>query len=197
MHDLFVVTVHLQSWNSVITERLPWAGYLFGIAPPTLNMFAGEGAGTACFELRAENGAKSAGAADCRRVLWDEIDPSRNVANSVLGAITQYILPVLYGFLGAMAATLRLLRRKLDGFTRSYTDRARVLHGAILGILGAAVIGLFMSYIGTANMTGSLGISAFALLAGTISTACFASSTSCRTACSARPHPPPRAGLPS
>jgi hypothetical protein len=65
-----------------------------------------------------------------------------------------------------MAATLRMIRRKVDASLLTYTDRARLQQGAILGILCGGVIGLFASYIGKGDAASGLGLSAFALLAG-------------------------------
>lgn len=161
--DLFVVTMHLQSWSSVVTQGLgaPQLASLFGVMPSTLRTFAAEEDGSLCRQIR-----RTAKSTPCEAVFWDEINRSRNVARAILGSITQYVLPVLYGFLGAMAATLRTLRRKVDASLLSYTDRARIQQGAILGILCGGVIGLFASYFGRTDAVSGLGLSAFALLAG-------------------------------
>ena len=160
--NLFIVTVHLQSWSSVITESLGRAfAYPFGVVPSTLQSFAHEDKD--CFGLRPREQLNEF---SCERILWAEIDRSLHVANSILGAVTQYVLPVLYGFLGAMAAAMRLLRRKVDAFLLSYTDRARLQQGAILGVLCGAVIGLFATFLGEMGGTGSVGTAALALLAG-------------------------------
>ncbi len=163
--NLFVVTMHLQSWSSTVTRQLGTLPYLFGVVPATLHEFAEEGRET-CYNIAHGLYKRGSSAAECERILWDQINRSRNVAESILGSITQYFLPVLYGFLGAMAATLRLLRRKVDAALLSYTDRARLQQGAILGILCGGVIGLFATSIGKADVAGGLGISALALLAG-------------------------------
>ena len=94
------------------------------------------------------------------------IDRSLNVAESILGSITQYILPVCYGLLGAMAAALRLIRRKVDAATLVPTDRARLQQGAILGVLCGAVIGLFANHVGGTETAARLGLSALAFVAG-------------------------------
>jgi hypothetical protein len=65
-----------------------------------------------------------------------------------------------------MAAALRLLRRKTAASMLNNTDRAALVQGAILGVLCGGVIGLFASYLGSADATTGLGVSAFALLAG-------------------------------
>ncbi len=162
--DLFVVTMHLQSWSSVVTQGLGALRLapLFGVMPSTLRTFAAEDGGSLCRQIRRTVSSPP----DCETVFWDEINRSRNVARAILGSITQYVLPVLYGFLGAMASTLRTLRRKVDASLLSYTDRARIQQGWILGILCGGVIGLFASYFGSADAISGLGLSAFALLAG-------------------------------
>ncbi|HXT79716.1 MAG TPA: hypothetical protein VN702_09135 [Acetobacteraceae bacterium] len=182
LQSLFVVTMHLQSWSSVVTQRLgqgwdvgprsytmhvafPLAP-LFGVVPATLQDYSHEKAGDLCKLAAPSIYKEGAGAEECERVLWTLINRSRNVAESVLGSITQYILPVCYGFLGAMAAAFRLLRRKVDAYLLSYTDRARLQQGAILGVLCGGVLGLFASYIGKADAAGGLGVAAIALLAG-------------------------------
>ena len=187
LRSLFVATMHLQSWSSVVTQSfehgldlgiksytihfaVPLAP-IFGVVPSTLNESARENDGILCKRVAPELMAPGAGASDgtsaaCERVLWTLINQARNVAESILGSITQYILPVCYGFLGAMAAAMRLLRRKIDASLLNFTDRSRLQQGAILGVLCGGVIGLFASYIGNSDPAGGLGLSAIALLAG-------------------------------
>ncbi|MBV9251747.1 MAG: hypothetical protein JO227_21210 [Acetobacteraceae bacterium] len=180
--SLFVVTMHLQSWSSVVTQRLAqglklalWSyplqirapvGPLFGVVPTTLKEHAQENNGELCMQVAPEMVKTGISADSCEKVLWTLINESPNVAESILGSITQYILPVCYGFLGAMAAALRVRRRKVDASLLSPTDRSRLLQGAILGVLCGGVIGLFASYVGKPDSGGGLGLSAFALLAG-------------------------------
>jgi hypothetical protein len=80
--------------------------------------------------------------------------------------IALYVLPALYGCLGAAAATLRALRRKVDQSLVQVTDRGRVQQDIILGLLFGAIIGLFAGYIGKATPQDGLGLSALAVLAG-------------------------------
>jgi hypothetical protein len=160
IQDLFVVTMHLQFWSSVIagpreTIRIVhWPmpnpfrpAVLFGVAQNTLEQFA-EREGKLCTELTSSRQEQDSNVEDCKSTLWTLIDRSRNVAESILGSITQYVLPVCYGLLGAMAAALRLIRRKVDAATLVPTDRARLQQGAILGVLCGAVIGLFANQVG-------------------------------------------------
>jgi hypothetical protein len=184
--SLFVTTMHLQSWSSVVTQRVedgwdigpqPYRLHLavplapvFGVARSTLTAYAQENAGSVCNtaapEMMTAGIDGDARAAECEKVLWTLINRAPNVAESILGSITQYLLPVCYGFLGAMAAAMRLLRRKVDASLLNFTDRSRLQQGAILGILCGGVIGLFASYIGNSDPAGGLGLSAIALLAG-------------------------------
>jgi hypothetical protein len=167
LRDLFTVTMHLQNWSSVVTQRMgaPLAP-IFGVVPATLEEFADDGNGVLCAHVASDIFDRASGKEGCRRILWTFINRSRNVAESILGSIVLYILPVSYGFLGAMAATLRMLRRKVDASLLTYTDRARLQQGAILGVLCGGVISLFAIYLGNAEAAGGLGLSAFALLAG-------------------------------
>ncbi|HEY4041930.1 MAG TPA: hypothetical protein VGM32_08805 [Rhodopila sp.] len=187
LRSLFVVTMHLQSWSSVVTQSVEhgWnLGYksyrlhlavplapIFGVVPSTLSDYAKENDGDLCKKVAPEMMTANlvdhkATSVACEKVLWTLINRARNVAESILGSITQYILPVCYGFLGAMAAAMRLLRRKVDASLLNFTDRSRLQQGAILGLLCGGVIGLFASYIGNADPAGGLGLSAIALLAG-------------------------------
>jgi hypothetical protein len=128
--DLFVVTMHLQFWNSVIAGPCETIGIsdgwrmpnpfrpavLFGVAQNTLEQFA-DREGKLCSELTLSRQEQDGEAKGCKSTLWTLIDRSRNVAESILGSITQYVLPNCYGLLGAMAAALRLRRRKVDAAT--------------------------------------------------------------------------------
>jgi hypothetical protein len=182
LQSLFVVTMHLQSWSSLVTQgfsggfRLGFGSYsthvpdllapLFGVVNSTLSDYATENNGAICSIAAPGMVSGRPDSAECRRVLLRLINRSRNVSESILGSITQYILPVLYGFLGSMAAAMRLLRRKVDASLLSFTDRSRLQQGAILGVLCGGVIGLFANYVGSAETAGGLGLSALALLAG-------------------------------
>ena len=176
--NLFVVTMHLQSWSTVVARRpgadetrvfsyvRPVLAAMFGVVPSSLHELAAERNGETCEQAAHDQYEKGSGAQECEKVLWTMINRSRNVAESILGSITQYILPVCYGFLGAMAASLRLIRRKVEASLLLPTDRPRLQQGAILGVLCGAVIGLFASYISSSDRSGGLGLSALALLAG-------------------------------
>jgi hypothetical protein len=96
----------------------------------------------------------------------DLLERSGETTKAILQAIALNLMPCIYGFIGAAAATLRLLRRKLDSSTMSYTDRGRVRQNALLGVMSGAIMGLFTGYIMSASAVQGLGLSALAFLAG-------------------------------
>ena len=102
----------------------------------------------------------------CSGALRDLLFRSDEVAQSLLGCIALYVLPALYGCLGAAAATFRMLRSKVDRSLVSVTDRGRVTQDIVLGLLCGAIMGLFVGYIGKATPDLGLGLSALALLTG-------------------------------
>lgn len=102
----------------------------------------------------------------CGKILPLLIRNSSSVANSVLGWLTLYILPCLYAFVGAAAAVIIGLRRKLNASLLSYSDRGWARQAMIFGIVFGGVIGLFAGYISKSPASDGLGLSALALLAG-------------------------------
>lgn len=170
LQDLYIVTMHQHFWSSVIAGPrdmvLRWPAALFGVVQGTLEEVATERDGQACSQLASPEHKIRYTPAECKTILWTYIDRSLNVAQSILGSITEYVLPLCYGLLGAMAAALRLIRRKVDAATLVPTDRARLQQGAILGVLCGAVIGLFANQVGGADNGGGLGLSALAFIAG-------------------------------
>jgi hypothetical protein len=169
LQDLFVVSMHLQSWSGILTavHNVAWLdfpvsiGPIFGVSHKELTDYANSNAvGTLCAQYSKTN-------AECKTVLVTFLNRSTHVADAILSSITEYFLPVCYGFLGAMAASLRAVRRKVDTMLLRPTDRAGLHHSALLGVLCGAIVGLlFSSYLGKTSTATSLGISAMALLAG-------------------------------
>lgn len=92
-------------------------------------------------------------------------------ADVVLRATAEYLLPCLYALLGALAATLRHIARRVEEVTLDYSDGGVVIRTPVLGVLFGAVIGLFASQLGPATegantAAASLTPAALSLLAG-------------------------------
>jgi hypothetical protein len=90
-----------------------------------------------------------------------------------VGVTGNYILPVLYGALGAMGSMLRQFNRRMAERLLTQRDRRSAHIRVMLGVLTGACIGLFFnSSAGPAQMTGlggaavTLSASAIAFLAG-------------------------------
>jgi len=142
---LLVIKASLQSWfhplaipHDLQVLTIPALGALFGYDPRWVS----------------------------NQVNSELVEQSGSFARSVLNAVALYLMPCLYGLIGAAAVTLRILRRKVDASTLSYTDRGRLKQDVILGVMCGATIGLFAGYILGANPAQGLGLSALALLAG-------------------------------
>ncbi len=107
---------------------------------------------------------------------WGSDHSEEGVAQHVavaVGVIGNYILPVLYGALGAMGSMLRHLNGRLADRLLTPRDRRACHIRVMLGILTGACIGLFFnSSAGPAQVTGlggaavTLSASAIAFLAG-------------------------------
>jgi hypothetical protein len=136
-------------------------GEVFGVNPAVIRASAAEHS-----EFCSALGLPLDRDGGCGKALQDIVYHTREVADSLLGCIALYVLPTLYGGLGAMAATLRRLRRRVDQWLVTVTDRGQVQQDAILGALCGAIIGLFFGYLGDANPKTGLGLSALAFLAG-------------------------------
>jgi len=158
--DIAAVTLHLVSWTRVVVG-LPNIGNVFGVSEAFIRESA-DMHSEWCNRLGLERDANG----HCVPALQDLIYHTREVADSLLGCIALYVLPALYGCLGAAAATLRALRRKVDLSLVTVTDRGRVQQDVILGLLCGAIIGLFFGYISKETPGAGLGLSALALLAG-------------------------------
>ena len=158
--DVVVAKLHLVSWTGVVIGE-PVIGKLFGIAPDSINESA-----TLHTQWCERTGAKFEPGTSCPEALRDLLFRSDEVAQSLLGCIALYVLPALYGCLGAAAATFRMLRSKVERSLVSVTDRGRVMQDIVLGLLCGAIMGLFVGYIGKATPDLGLGLSALALLAG-------------------------------
>ena len=88
------------------------------------------------------------------------------VPEAVLQCLSLYILPSLYGALGAVLSTIRYVRGRVAGSMLTYVDRGRIQQDWLLGLVLGAVIGLFADYVAKANPVEGIALSALALLAG-------------------------------
>ncbi len=145
---LGATAISLQSWVQLIAGPYDLAIFSHDVSLPGLGQLFGD----------VKRSGSTAAA--------DMLEQSGGVAKPILSAVTLYVMPCLYGLIGAAAATLRMLRRKIDASTLTYTDRGRVRQDVLLGVMCGATIGLFAGYILGANPTQGLGLSALALLAG-------------------------------
>lgn len=156
--NIVAVNLHLMSWTRIADKMFRPIPQMFGISPVFIRKSA-QLHPEYCKVLRINSN-------ECGIYLTHLVYRAPEVVDAILGAVAIYLLPVLYGCLGAGAATLRQLRRKVDLCLVTPTDRGRVLQDMTLGLLSGAVIGLFAGYINAVSPTTGLGLSALAFLAG-------------------------------
>lgn len=165
--QLMTENVRLKSWSSFYIN--PWLGsfgpgFLVGWSDATIAAVTKSMNPNFCADVaRAYNEDPGAG---CKKIIPLLIKDSASVANSVLLWLTLYILPCLYAFVGAAAAAIIGLRRKLNASLLSYSDRSWVKQAMLLGFVFGGIIGLFTGYLSKSPETDGLGLSALALLAG-------------------------------
>ena len=168
--QLVTENIRLKSWDSLFVEMFPlnrligWDNAMIDEVGAVVNdKFCRSIARS--YQERFDDYGKSRGCAELIRLLARD---SGSVASSVLACVTTSILPCLYAFIGAAAASMMAIRRRTDAALLSYTDRGRVKFNVILGFVFGAVIGLFAGNLsvptdGTGN---ALGLAALALLTG-------------------------------
>jgi hypothetical protein len=86
-------------------------------------------------------------------------------SKSTLAILSQYVLPLLYGLLGALAYILRTLSREIQNVTFTRGSEIRYSLRWPLGMLGGVTVGLFFD---PADLTGFAAITplGLAFLAG-------------------------------
>jgi hypothetical protein len=105
--------------------------------------------------------------AACTTAIGEISEYYGTIAESILGCLTMYILPCLYGCIGSSIATLRYMREKVDRYLLNFTDRLVFTQNGIFGIIAGVVVGLFASaFVSTTGPTAALSLSAIAFLAG-------------------------------
>jgi hypothetical protein len=85
-------------------------------------------------------------------------------SETVVTAMGSYILPILFGVIGAWAAGERELRQKMERFELALTDRHTYRRGLLLGGVVGGVVGMFFTADALKDL--SLTYSAIALLGG-------------------------------
>jgi hypothetical protein len=158
--QLVTENVRLKSWDAFYISLL---GFLIGWSDSTIQNVTAAIDPQFCDDVahayREKKGA-------CDKIFPLLIQDSSSVASSVLGWLTLYILPCLYAFIGAAAAAIIGLRRKLNASLLCYSDRGWVMQAMILGFVFGGAIGLFAGYLSKSPESDGLGLSALALLAG-------------------------------
>ncbi len=118
---------------------------------------------TASRERATTTGKETAAAADPRRRYADNL--TLLASRSALSTFNQYVLPLLYGLVGALAFILRTLSREMAAVTYSPADNLRYSLRWPLGMLAGITVGWFFD---PESLTGLAAIQplALAFLAG-------------------------------
>jgi hypothetical protein len=161
--------VRLKSWDSPFVE-VPLVGLLIGWNNATVDNVGSLASDGFCRSVAHSYGERDPttepNRVGCATVVRLLVQDSASMATAILGCITLYMLPCLYAYLGAAAATMFSLRRKVDSSLLNYTDRGLITYNERLGLVFGAVIGLFAGYLTKTSETNGLALSALALLAG-------------------------------
>jgi hypothetical protein len=168
--QLITENIRLTSWENLIVSNFP-LNQVIGWNDPMIDRVGAFMNDKFCrsiaqsYQERFDDYGTSRGCPELVRQLAQD---SGSVASSALAFVTTSILPCLYAFIGAAAASMMAIRRRTDSALLSYTDRSRIKLNAILGFVFGAVIGLFAGHLSLpADGTGNaLGLSALALLTG-------------------------------
>jgi hypothetical protein len=159
--QLVTENIRLKSWDA---PYIKFASFLIGWDEPTIKSVRKASDPEFCGQIASAYHEDPG--VGCKKIFNLLIRDSSSLANSVLGWLTLYILPCLYAFIGAAAAAVLGIRRKLNASLLAYSDRGWVTQALILGFVFGGVIGLFAGYLSKSPATDGLGLSALALLAG-------------------------------
>jgi len=168
--QLVTENIRLKSWDGLFIALFP-LNRLIGWDDGMIDKFGAMVSDKFCrsiaksYQERFDGDGQSRGCAELIGLLARD---SASVASSILACVTMSILPCLYAFIGAAAASMISIRRRTDAALLSCTDRGRVKLNVILGFVFGAIIGLFAGQFSLpADSAGNaLGLSAVALLAG-------------------------------
>ena len=132
--QLVTENIRLKSWDAFYINT---ASFLIGWDEPTIKSIRkvlNQG-----FYDRVASANNEDPGAGRKKILNLLVRDSSSVANSILGWLTMYILPCLYAFIGAAAAAMIAIRRKLNTSLLSYSDRGWVKQALILGLCSAGL----------------------------------------------------------
>lgn len=119
---------------------------------------------------------------------------------SVISVFSTLVLPMIFGLLGTLVATIRSIHDKVRDSLLSPRDLVLTLTGLPIGAIAGLVVGLFINPSGSApgssGLTGglSLGAGGLAFLAGYAADAFFSFLDSIRSQVFAATNPPPGSG---
>jgi hypothetical protein len=182
--QLFAVGEQLIAWQRIVSE-IWFLGRFFGNSGYPAHEFSENMLICAYFtgnrnptnttkaEIDDTNQTPAVHAA-CENGLREIAEYYGRIPEAILGCITLYVLPCLYGFLGAGVSTLRSLRIKVDASLVNLTERAAILQDCLLGVVSGAVVGLFAAYLSKGGALDGIGVSTLAFLAGYNVTGLFA-----------------------
>lgn len=100
----------------------------------------------------------------CTSGTCDEAVGSEQAVAAVLSVYTRYVLPMLFGLLGTIAAAVRDIQGKVQESTLSPRDFALSLVRLPLGVMAGLAVGLFLSPSATEAILQSSGISSVVTL---------------------------------
>jgi hypothetical protein len=162
-------TIRMRSWQTVFiggpngsvsegisTVLAPLVGWSPGVVSQVSQIFTPE------FCQKA-SGAFQVEPKKCAEAVRGLVADTGSTSSSILGWIALFVVPSLYSLVGAGAATMLELRRKVNTWTLILSDRNLIAYNMILGSAFGAIIGMFSRSFGSET---SIGPAAIALLAG-------------------------------
>lgn len=175
-YHLMAEDIRLRSWENILIgrrEEWTWATIshvawpILGWSNDVVEQVAERVDPAFCKNLKLDNHADTNEDTntkkDCENAVYGIVEGTGSTSSAILGCISLYLVPALYSLIGAGAATMRYLRRRVDTSTLVVTDRPRISYNLILGCAFGAIIGLFARYFGAET---AIGPAAVALLAG-------------------------------
>lgn len=136
----------LLIWNRVWSLGLKFEGKLLHYFQTEYNLKKEKLTGNSNKALKAEN-KKQLEKLELRRALHEarmELFGNMLSADFALNALQGYVLPLLYGLLGAFIFVLRTLLKEIKSLTYSFDSEIRYRLRLTLGSLGGMIVGWFL-----------------------------------------------------